>query len=512
MEVEEDNSSSTSTSNDSGGFGSFTLEAQRKHKELLSAMEQKWKAKNIAVPTNDKLIMLRLRELHEPIILFGEKPEDRRERLRNLLAKLGLDNGMPTLTSSSSSSDEDEDSDNDYDSEDSDDDNDGSKGPREPRYVECKTAAAAERLLEVRRWVAGYSLPRAQARVAAQQRVHSDLAAGKARDKEGEAFCAHCKEWTNLCSMDGDQRPLASASLSATGALLATGARSGSVKLWDVAQCRCLWAMPQGHANRVLCVAMHPSAGSSPVAFASCGADGATKLWPAASDGGSDNTPVATLHGCANRVAFHPSGRLLGAAGEDGRWQLWDLETGAAALVAQSGHSRAVYGIAFQGDGALVATGGEDAHVRVWDLRSGKCVQVLEGHLKNVVSLDWSPNGYALASGGEDNTVFLWDLRRRQAAAQLPAHSSVVASVRFDRDRGDVLASAGFDRAIRLWSTRPGMRPALLCEFRGHEGPVVAAEIAAGGNVMVSASHDRTWKVWSAAAPALVKIEKKDSE
>lgn len=506
MEVEEDNSNGSS----SGGFGSFTLEAQRKHKELLSAMEQKWKAKNIAVPTNDKLIMLRLRELHEPIILFGEKPEDRRERLRNLLAKLGLDNGMPTLSSDSEDDDdEDEDDEDDYYE---DDDADGSKGPKAPRYIECKTAAAAERLLEVRRWVAGYSLPRAQARVAGQQRVHSDIAAGKARDKEGEAFCAHCKEWTNLCSMDGDQRPLASASLSATGALLATGARSGSVKLWDVAQCRCLWAIPQGHTNRVLCVAMHPSAASagasgSPVAFASCGADGTTKLWPTANDA-SAGGPVATLRGCANRVAFHPSGRLLGASCEDARWQLWDLETGAA-LVSQSGHSRAVYGIAFQGDGALVATGGEDAHIRVWDLRSGKCVQVLEGHLKNVVSLDWSPNGYALASGGEDNTVFLWDLRRRQAAAQLPAHSSVVASVRFDRDHGDVLVSAGFDKAIRLWSTRAGMRPALLCEFRGHEGPVVAAEIAAGGNVMVSASHDRTWKIWSAAS-APVKIESRD--
>lgn len=497
MEVEEESSNN-------GGFGSFTLEAQRKHQELLSAMEQKWKAKNIAVPTNDKLIMLRLRELHEPIMLFGEKPEDRRERLRNLLAKLGSDQGMPTIAAAGGGGNDSEDSDDESDYGSSDDEDYPAK---EPRYIECKSAAAAERLLEVRRWVAGYSLPRAQARVAAQQRIHSDITAAKARDKEGEAFCAHAQEWTNLCSMGGDARPLTSASLSSSGSLLATGSRSGSVKLWDVAQCSCLLDMPSGHANRVQCVVMHPAATiASPVAFASCAAAGdSIKLWSAAT-----NTPVAALHGSANRLAFHPSGRLLGATGEGSRWQLWDLESGAA-LVSQSGHSRPVYGIAFQGDGALVATGGEDSHIRVWDLRSGKCIQLLEGHLKNVLSIDWSPNGYNLASGGTDNTVVVWDLRKKCSVVQLPAHKSVVASVRYDRDHGDVLVSAGFDNSIRLWSTRSGMTPSLLCEFRGHEGPVVAAEIGAGGDVMVSASHDRTWKVWSAVS-APVKTEEEGED
>lgn len=494
------------------GFGSFTLESQRKHQEVLSAMEQKWKAKSISVPTNDKLIMLRLRELHEPIILFGEKPEDRRERLRNLLAKLGSDQGMPTTTKTSTggggggregeSSDDDDDS-TSSSSSDSSDSDDGSGKPhtakKKPRYVECKTPAAAARLLEVRRWVAGYSLPRAKARVAAQQRIHSDIALGKARDRDGEAVCARAREWTNMCSMDGDTRPLCGAVLNPTGALLATGARSGSVRLWDVAQCRPIWPAASaagGHTERVLGLAAHPAgSATSPVAFGSCGADGTIKLWAA----GSPGTPVATLHGRANRLAFHPSGRLLGTGGEDRRWRLWDLETGAC-LLAQSGHSRPVYGIAFQGDGALVATGGEDAHVRVWDLRSGKCVQLLEGHLKNVVSVAWSPDGHSLASGGTDNMAFVWDLRVRRALARLPAHESVVASVRYDREHGDILVSAGFDRAIKLWSTRSGMAPTLLCEFRGHEGPVVAADIAPGGTMMVSASHDRTWKVWTAAA------------
>lgn len=49
--------------------------------------------------------MLRLRELGEPIMLFGEPPEDRRERLRDALVKAGSDRGMPLLKEEEKQSD-----------------------------------------------------------------------------------------------------------------------------------------------------------------------------------------------------------------------------------------------------------------------------------------------------------------------------------------------------------------------------------------------------------------------
>lgn len=41
------------------------------------------------MPTADADIKAKLRELGEPICLFGEGPADRRERLRLLIADLG---------------------------------------------------------------------------------------------------------------------------------------------------------------------------------------------------------------------------------------------------------------------------------------------------------------------------------------------------------------------------------------------------------------------------------------
>src|ERR1700722_7340955 len=55
---------------------------------LLSQFQRKRRAAAIAVPTDDNRVRARLRELGEPITLFGEGPADRRDRLRELLTQL----------------------------------------------------------------------------------------------------------------------------------------------------------------------------------------------------------------------------------------------------------------------------------------------------------------------------------------------------------------------------------------------------------------------------------------
>ena len=53
------------------------------------------KAKNLPIPTNDKEVKMRLREMEQPICLFGEDAGDRRERLRNTITKYYIENGKP---------------------------------------------------------------------------------------------------------------------------------------------------------------------------------------------------------------------------------------------------------------------------------------------------------------------------------------------------------------------------------------------------------------------------------
>lgn len=47
---------------------------------LINELEERKKARELSIPTNDDLVKARLQELNEPIILFGEQKPERRER------------------------------------------------------------------------------------------------------------------------------------------------------------------------------------------------------------------------------------------------------------------------------------------------------------------------------------------------------------------------------------------------------------------------------------------------
>lgn len=70
--------------------GSYlTDRAREENKIILDELERKKKARALAVPTDDKLVRARLRELGEPITLFGERVRDRTDILAISVLKDG---------------------------------------------------------------------------------------------------------------------------------------------------------------------------------------------------------------------------------------------------------------------------------------------------------------------------------------------------------------------------------------------------------------------------------------
>ena len=55
-----------------------------RHAQLVGDFEQKRREKAIVVSTNDRTVRNQLRQLGEPITLFGEREPERRERLRKV--------------------------------------------------------------------------------------------------------------------------------------------------------------------------------------------------------------------------------------------------------------------------------------------------------------------------------------------------------------------------------------------------------------------------------------------
>lgn len=83
--------------------------ARIENQALLDELERKKKMRAIAVPTDDTRVKARLREIGEPITLFGERAADRRDRLIYVLSQIQAARGGEALPleDESESSDED---------------------------------------------------------------------------------------------------------------------------------------------------------------------------------------------------------------------------------------------------------------------------------------------------------------------------------------------------------------------------------------------------------------------
>ncbi|XP_031569148.1 U4/U6 small nuclear ribonucleoprotein Prp4-like [Actinia tenebrosa] len=435
-----------------------------RHKELLAEFEKRKKARLITVPTDIASVKARLREIRQPITLFGEGALERRERLRAILSEFGED----IITTEDKQQRE--------------------EIPQETEEVWYHEGPDELRIARI--WIANYSLPRACQRLK-QARI---MQARPDPEKAAKTQELHRKlrSLNNLCSQIGDERPLSFCQFSPDSKILATASWSGLCKLWSVPNCEPI-SILKGHNERVGAIVFHPQATLSldetGPCMASCSADGAVKLWSLKSD-----TPIANIEGHEKRVprlAYHPSGRFLGTCCFDNSWRLWDLEQ-LKEVLHQEGHSREVYSIAFQTDGSLSATCGLDARGLVWDLRTGQCVMSLDGHLQKVLAIDFAPNGYQIATGSEDQKVMIWDLRQHKCLYTIPAHTNLVSHLKY---HDDYLLSASYDSHIKVWS-HPGWAP--LKTLAGHEQKVSCVDLSPDGQYIASTSFDRTFKLWSA--------------
>ena len=111
--------------------------------KILADLDRKQAARQLALPTNDGQVRALLREQGEPVTLFGERPEDRRDRLRALLARQRTAQGDQPIDSLLSGSDSDDSSDEEMDDQ------------EEEFYTE-----GTFNLKLARRSIADYSLPR----------------------------------------------------------------------------------------------------------------------------------------------------------------------------------------------------------------------------------------------------------------------------------------------------------------------------------------------------------------
>ena len=445
----------------------------------------------MAVPTDDGRVRAKLREMGEPMTLFGEGPGDRRDRLRELLTIQAEIDGI---------------------TEEDMDTNMQDVGDQE-QEEEFYTKGVPE-LLQARKEIARYSLPRAKRRLASQK-MEASIKLGT-----HVKFRKAVREKLQGFELQGSQivgdRPVSVTRFSPDGKTIAAGNWGGGIDLLDVQTLEKKKTL-RGHTNRIGGISWFPGAtlpsanvSENSVNIASGGAEGNVHLWSLTQD-----TPLATLAGHNQRVCrveFHPSGKYVASASEDTTWRLWDVNT-TTELLLQEGHSRGVFALNFNSDGSLLASAGMDSIGRIWDLRTGRTVMILEGHIKPIYALDWGADGHRVLSGSGDGWVKCWDIRKVAEIGRVGAHKSVVSDLRWYKDdatvkpsiqldekgeplpkkAGTFFVSSGFDKNVNIFSADDW---SLVQSLAGHTGNVHSVDTSKDGKCIVSGGYDRTVKIW----------------
>lgn len=335
-------------------------------------------------------------------------------------------------------------------------------------------------------------------------------------------------------TLPGHTEAILHVSFSPSGHLLASGGGDTTVRFWTVNT-----ALPKftctGHKNHVLCTAWSPTGAR----FCSADKTGMVLLWDPTT-GKQVGSPLrAHAPQYVSSIAWEPLHAAQGNADErfataskDGTVKVWNART-RARLVTLQGHSDAVECVKWGGAG-LIYTASRDRTIKVWTADGnhdlGKLVRTLCGHAHRINTLALSSDAVCrtgpfdhrgqyyqgltdpieaakqkykdilggeperLMSGSDDFTLFLWSpTESKHPVKRLTGHQQAVNHIMFSPDGGRYVASASFDKKIKIWNGKTGD---FLYTLTGHVGSVYQVAWSPDARYLVSASKDSTAKLW----------------
>jgi RNA polymerase sigma factor (sigma-70 family) len=203
--------------------------------------------------------------------------------------------------------------------------------------------------------------------------------------------------------------------------LLATGAKSGNVLLWNP-DAGTLVRRFEGLREDISCVAFSPDGKS--LAAAACNLatrrPGSVCVWDIATGNqlSAFRNADSTVH-----LAFSPDGKSLAVAGGGdyrGKARVFDITNGKERRPLQ-GPQNGSQVVAFSPDGRLLAGAGDDSDrtVHLWEVCTGQQIYRFNGHTTAPNFLTFAPDGRSLASGGTESMILIWDLTGRARNGRL---------------------------------------------------------------------------------------------
>lgn len=327
-------------------------------------------------------------------------------------------------------------------------------------------------------------------------------------------------------TLSGHTEAILSVVFSPDGSQLASGSGDKTVRIWDLNT-----ETPQftltGHTNWVETVAWSPDGNI----LASGGMDKTIRLWNPKT-GKPIGDALKAHRNCITSISWEPMHsnaecNRFASSSKDGTVKIWDAKT-RKVLMTFGSHTAPVMCVKWGGEG-LIYSASRDKTIKVWDAKDGKLVRSLDGHGHWVNHLalstefilrsgcfDHKGTTYStkeaaqqaalqryldvkkkeperLVSCSDDFTMFLWEpFKNKRPIARMTGHQQPVNHVSYSPD-GRLIASASFDKSIKLWDGKTGK---FITTLRGHVGAVYQVCWSSDSRMLLSGSKDSTLKIW----------------
>lgn len=332
-------------------------------------------------------------------------------------------------------------------------------------------------------------------------------------------------------TLSGHTEAVLHVSFAPNGSLLASGGGDAVVRFWDLNTATPKFTGSNIHKDHVLCTAWSPDG----VRFVSGDKKGVVVVWDPPT-GTVVGRPIKAHSKWITAVSWEPlhcapnksSCERFVTSSKDTTLQLWNART-QGKLGSLSGHTDSVEAVIWGGHG-LIYSASRDRTIKVWNPDRRILIKTLTGHGHRVNTLAVSSayvlrtggfdyktmkfstpkQGYEAAcqkwkafidqhgpervvSGSDDFTLFLWQpSESKHALKRLTGHQQAVNHLAFSPD-GRYIASAAFDKKIKLWQGQSGD---FITTLTGHVGAVYQVAWSADSRYLVSASKDSTAKLW----------------